>query len=55
MEINEGIRKLIHDQASEDELVHEARKNSNGLLQNGFERVKLGETTIDEVFRVTQS
>ena len=55
VEINEGIRKLIHDQASEDELVHEARKNSNGLLQNGFERVKLGETTVDEVFRVTQS
>lgn len=55
VEISEGVRKLIHDQASEDELVHEARKNSRGLMQNGFERVKQGETTVDEVFRVTQS
>ena len=55
VEINEGIRKLIHDQASEDDLVSHARKTSKGLMQNGFERVKQGETTVDEVFRVTQS
>ena len=55
VEINEGIRKLIHDQASEDALSNEARKSSKGLMQNGFDRVKQGETTVDEVFRVTQS
>ncbi len=53
--INEGLRKLIHDQASEDELLKEARKHSSSLLQNGFARVRLGETTVDEVFRVTQA
>ncbi len=53
--INEGIRKLIHDQASEDDLLRHARKSSKSLLQNGFDRVRMGETTVDEVFRVTQS
>jgi len=53
--INESIRKLIHDQASEDDLLRHARKSSKSLLQNGFDRVRMGETTVDEVFRVTQS
>ena len=55
VEISEGIRKGIHDQDSEDDLVREARKTSKSLMQNGFDRVKQGETTVDEVFRVTQS
>lgn len=55
VDINEGIRGLIHDQASEDELTRQARKNSNSLMQNGFQRVLAGETTMDEVFRVTQA
>lgn len=55
IEIDEGIRRLIHDHTSEDELTKYARKTSQSLMQNGFERVLLGETTLDEVFRVTQS
>lgn len=55
IEMNEGMRRLIHDSASEDHLTAHARKTSLSLLQNGFERVLQGETTVDEVFRVTQS
>jgi len=55
VDMNEGMRRLIHDQASEDQLTKHARKSSRSLLQNGFDRVLQGETTVDEVFRVTQS
>ncbi|MEM7359564.1 MAG: type II secretion system ATPase GspE [Pseudomonadota bacterium] len=55
VDINEGMRRLIHDQASEDALTEQARKNSPSLMQNGFARVVAGETTVDEVFRVTQT
>ncbi|MFT5571241.1 MAG: general secretion pathway protein E [Cryomorphaceae bacterium] len=55
VQIDEGMRSLIHDRASEDGLTKQARKTSNGLMQNGFERVLEGQTTLDEVFRVTQS
>lgn len=55
IEINEGMRRLIHDQASEDGMMEHARKTSQSLMQNGFDRVIAGETTLDEVFRVTQA
>lgn len=55
VEMNEGMRRLIHDQASEDEMLQHARKTSESLMQNGFKRVIAGETSIDEVFRVTQT
>ena len=53
--IDDGMRRLIHDQASEGELTDYARKTSRSLMQNGFDRVLSGETTMDEVFRVTQA
>ena len=55
IEMNEGMRRLVHDQASEDELTTEARRKSQSLMQNGFARVIAGQTTVDEVFRVTQT
>ena len=55
IDMDEGMRRLIHDQASEDELTIHARQTSQSLMQNGFVRVVAGETTVDEVFRVTQS
>ena len=54
IEMDEGLRKLIHDQGSEDEIAKYARQHSQSLMQNGFDRVVAGETTLDEVFRVTQ-
>jgi len=53
--IDDGMRRLIHDQASEGVLTDHARKSSRSLMQNGFDRVISGETTVDEVFRVTQA
>ena len=53
--INEDMRSLIHDQASEDQMTKRARKTSPSLLQNGFARVRSGETTFEEVYRVTQA
>jgi len=53
--MDDGLRRLIHDQASENELTDHARKTSRSLMHSGFDRVLQGETTLDEVFRVTQS
>jgi len=53
--MNEGLRKLIHDEASEHEMTKNARESSQSLMQNGFDRVLAGETSLDEVFRVTQA
>ena len=55
MKIDEQIRVLIHEGASEDDLAKQARTKTNSLMENGFQRVRSGETTIDEVFRVTQA
>lgn len=53
--MDEEMRRLVHDQATEDAMIKHARKTSQSLMKNGFERVLAGETSIDEVFRVTQS
>ena len=53
--MDESMRKLIHDEASEDQMTKHARKSSQSLMENGFDRVLAGETSLDEVFRVTQA
>ena len=55
VEMTEGMRRLIHDSASEDDLNQMARISSKSLMQNGFTRVLEGQTTLDEIFRVTQT
>lgn len=55
VEMNESLRTLIHEQATEDELHKCARSTSDSLIQSGFLRVIEGQTTLDEVYRVTQS
>ncbi|MBL4674206.1 MAG: type II secretion system ATPase GspE [Arenicella sp.] len=55
IDMDDGMRRLIHDQVSENELTDHARITSRSLMQNGFDRVLEGETTLDEVFRVTQA
>ena len=55
IEMDDGMRRLIHDQASENELSDHARKSSRSLMDSGFGRVLEGQTTLDEVYRVTQS
>lgn len=55
VEMDESIRRLVHDSVSEDELTKAARKKSESLMRDGFSRVIAGVTTVDEVFRVTQT
>ncbi len=53
IEINERLRHLIHEQAGEQELLAEARKNSLSISDDGRQCVLDGITSIEEVLRVT--
>ncbi len=44
---------MIHDQRSEGEMLKQARLHSESLAQNGFRKVLTGETSLEEVLRVT--
>jgi general secretion pathway protein E len=45
---------MIHDGAGEHELERYARQHSPGIREDGIRRVMAGETTLDEVLRVTR-
>lgn len=53
--LDETLRRMIHDQVSEGELVNYVRQSTPSISQDGFIRVANGETTFDEVLRVTQT
>ncbi len=53
--IGETMRGMIHDGSSEHELTKEARRHSTDIRVDGFRRVLAGETSLDEVLRVTQA
>ena len=55
VEINEKLRSMIHDGAGEHELEREARSRSPGIREDGMRRVLSGETSLEEVLRVTRS
>jgi len=53
--VDESIRKLIHDGASEDRLVDAARNNGmTPLREDGLRWVAEGVTSLEEVLRVTR-
>jgi len=54
VEIDDVMRTMIHDGGSEHELEHKARERSPGIRQDGWRKVLKGETSIEEVLRVTQ-
>jgi len=54
VEINDAMRSMMHDGASEHELEHEARTRSPGIRQDGWDKVLNGKTSVEEVLRVTQ-
>jgi general secretion pathway protein E len=51
--INETMRGMIHDGSGEHELEQEARRHSSGIRADGFRRALAGETSLDEVLRVS--
>jgi general secretion pathway protein E len=53
--MDEDSRRLIHERAAEHELrAHATRKGMRGLRQDGMRWVLSGETSLEEVVRVTR-
>jgi general secretion pathway protein E len=53
--IDDEFRTMIHDGAGEHDLEHYARTRGRSIRQDGIRRVLTGETTLEEVLRVTRS
>ena len=51
--INETLSNMIHDNAAENKMENYARTLFPSMRQDGFARVLSGETTLEEVLRVT--
>ena len=51
--IDDEISRMIHSGASEQEMEAQARKSTSGIRTDGRLKVLSGETTIDEILRVT--
>jgi general secretion pathway protein E len=52
--VDDHMRTMIHDGASEQELERYARTSSPGIREDGRRKVLAGETTLEEVLRVTR-
>ncbi|MCK7596733.1 type II secretion system ATPase GspE [Microbulbifer sp. CAU 1566] len=52
--VNEKLRQMMHDRASESALVQEARKLGPSIRDDGMAKVLAGITSLEEVLRVTQ-
>lgn len=53
LEISDALQTMIHDCASEQELEAQARLHTASIRQDGLRRILAGDTTIEEVLRVT--
>jgi general secretion pathway protein E len=54
IEVTKRLAQLIHDRAGQQELEHEARRSSPGILADGWSKACSGITSADEVLRVTR-
>ena len=52
--VDDHMRTMIHDGSSEQELERYARMGSPGIRDDGRRKVMAGETTLEEVLRVTR-
>ncbi|MDT8403948.1 type II secretion system ATPase GspE [Sulfuriflexus sp.] len=52
--IDETLRGMIHDGASEQEMEQQARQHTNGIREEGRRLVLSGSTSLEEVLRVTR-
>jgi general secretion pathway protein E len=55
IEIDKEMRRLIHQDASEQEMLEEARRRYPGILEDGRRRIMSGETSMAEILRVTSN
>ncbi len=54
IEVDDDLRTMIHDGSSEHRLEAHARQHSRSMRQDGWRRVLAGETTMEEVLRVSR-
>jgi general secretion pathway protein E len=54
IELDDTLRTMIHDGSGEHELEQYARKHTPGMRHDGWRRVLRGETTMEEVLRVSR-
>lgn len=52
--VDDKVRQLIHGEAAEEAILQQGRQTSVGIREDGRARVLAGDTTIEEVLRVTQ-
>ena len=52
--VDEALRTMIHDGASEQQFERHARRTTPSIRDHGRMRVLRGETTLEEVLRVTR-
>lgn len=53
--IDEKLRTMIHDRNPEQEMRKYARQSFPSIRQDGFRRVLMGDTSLEEILRVTSS
>lgn len=53
VEIDDKMRTMIHDGTSEQQLESYARSRSQSIYQDGMRRIMAGDTSLEEVLRVT--
>ncbi len=53
IEIDDTLRQMIHESTGEQVMLNHARKQSAAIDQDGRERVLAGDTSLEEVLRVT--
>ncbi len=53
VEIDDRMRTMIHDGTSEQQLENYARSRSPSIYQDGMRRILAGDTSLEEVLRVT--
>jgi len=54
IEADPHLRGMIHDRASEEDMLNYVRRNAPGLHHDGARKVLAGETSLEEVLRVTR-
>jgi len=52
--VSETVRELIHTGAGEQAIEREIRKSSKSIRDDGLQKVLLGQTTLEEILRVTR-
>ena len=52
--VDEGLRELIHRGAGEQEMLRHVRQHSPSLMDDGWDKLLDGTTTVEEVLRVTR-